>query len=283
MILLSCNQKNEIKLTQTDPTEQKILNFKDKLKSTKKSSEMIEVDSAVWYIEAALNYSYCEPAITELLKTDSVFVSVPISETNEINFNDVIVAYNDLSNGMNTILGQIPDENKKIQLADVSIVKNNTKTNSENFKLIIRIVWYPRPIPFNDTDYWHPMWGAGKCDIYERQGIEIDAGILIAQQASYRIPYLEPGYLTDVETQEFWGGDYPDYLWYAVLNSSTDACLSPEEMEHWSDQLFALANNNTPQDKMIIAYEVGGEIILSPSPYPHMHRASISYGIWHYN
>jgi len=245
---------------------------------------MLEVDSVTWYIEAALNYTYCEPAISSIISTDSVFVNVPVSESGKINFSDVVTAYNEFSSGMNNIFEQTPGDNKKIQLADISIVENNKKATGETYKAIIIIVWWPQPIPFNDTDYWYPIWGAGKCGDYEGQLIGRDGGKLIAEHAAQTIPSIEPGYITDVNILGFCDCDYPEYLWSDILYNPKQACLSPNEMQYWTDQLVALGINNTPSGKRVIAYQVDGTIVPSgQAPHLYSHYAEISYGIWHFD
>lgn len=272
-------------LNKTDPTEQKILAFKDKVesKSNQKSGEMLEIDSAVWYIEAALNYTYCDPGISNIINVDSVFVTVPVSESGEINFSNVVSAYNDFSSNLNNLVNQKADDDKKIQLADISIVENDD-INVKTLKLTTIITNFHHKMPegFYPNDYWHPIWGAGRCGDYEGEGIGCDAGIVIAQHAAQFINWPLFGYITDVSEIIFWGYENTEYLWGDVLYDYKDACLSPNELKYWTSKLVQLGNNNIPYRKRVIGYRLEGDVSLNQDPpYHFCHDAYISYGIWH--
>lgn len=289
LALISCNKENEIitELNEIDKTEQKILDFKDKIttKSNQKSEEIFEIDSVVWYIEATLNYTYCNPEVSDILNIDSVFINVPVSEDGIVTFSNVVNAYNDVYNGMNNIYNQTSGDNKKIQIADIEVVESNSKINGKTLKLttFISDFHYKLPEPFYPNDYWHPMWGDGKCGDYEGEGIGCDGGTEIARHAAQfiNLPFGS-GYITDVNTQVFYGYQYTEYLWGEDLNYSTDACLGPNELTYWRNKLIELGNNHIPTNKSVIGYSIEGRNSLNMDPpYYFYHNAYVSYGKWH--
>ena len=54
----------------------------------------MEKDSVIWYIEAALNYTYGNIKTSDVVGIDSFFVNIIVEETNQINFDQIIYAYN---------------------------------------------------------------------------------------------------------------------------------------------------------------------------------------------
>ena len=97
IIFTACNKDTSLteEVKNIDPTEQKILNFKEQMKSGDKSGETMSMDSAVWYIEAALNYTYCmytpnDPEISDVFQ-DTLIYNLS-SKSNDILFRLVIAA-----------------------------------------------------------------------------------------------------------------------------------------------------------------------------------------------
>jgi len=109
--------------------EQKIIHFQEKVISNKKTKEVVDVDSAVWYIEAALNYYYCEPKMVGEANLDSVYITLPINEKGKILFDAVSIAYLKFISSLN--------KRASIQLADVSVIETSKKQNEETFLLVI--------------------------------------------------------------------------------------------------------------------------------------------------
>ena len=288
LALISCNKENEIitELNEIDTTEQKILDFKDKItnKSNQKSEEIFEIDSVVWYIEATLNYTYCNPEVSDILNIDSVFINVPVSEDGNVTFSNVVNAYHDIYIGMNNIYNQTSGDNKKIQIADIEIIESNSKINGKTLKLttFISDFHYKLPEPFYPNDYWHPIFEAGKCGDYEGECIGCDGGSEIARHANQFIN-IPPGYITDITVKNFYSNYYSEYLWNEELSHYNDACLSPNDLEDWKNKLVELGGINIPYGKRIINYSIEDEVITGNTLNAYSHSAHISYGVWHSN
>jgi hypothetical protein len=128
----ACSKKSDLSVPKTtDPTSQKILNFKAKIETGNKSYETMSVDSAVWYVEAALNYTYDKPYRSEIMKYDSFFVTVPVSADGKISFSDAAEIQFDTE--LKTILTQNAGAETKLQVADISV--KNINGNTANMKL----------------------------------------------------------------------------------------------------------------------------------------------------
>jgi len=257
-------------------TEQKIQNFKVKLETGGKTDETLTLDSAVWYIEAALNYSYSDSYATEIIKVDSAFVSVPVSDNGTINFNHVVYAYNKLYGGLINIYTQTEGENLSIRLTDISLKAADNKSDEQTFKLTAVITkGVPTYSTFGVTDYWYPMFEKGKCDAYAGLCIGYDATSQLEQKANYDLRFAR-GYLTDIEYRYAGDGSYMDYLWQGGENE----CLSPSELNGLLANMKDLANILKPINKDIINYSVDYSIILGKQSFGS-HTVDITYGIWH--
>jgi len=273
-----------------DPTEERILNFKHKMIQNLKSSETLSLDSAVWYLEAALNYSYDEPSTAEIIKIDSVFINVPISENGTISFEDVTTAYNELDGGVNTIFNETAGTDLDLQVADVSL-KENTDTEA-TLQLTVAISdKLPNITSFGNDAYWHAGFLEGKCGIYEGQFVGRDATTELTRVAnnSKAIP-AQHGYFTNIVTTYYGGYEVgnEEYFFSAIgLLPAPDKtpCIQPNEMNHWLNQLKIFANIKKPANKMLITYRVILDFpTCSECEYWYLyHGAELSYGIWHSN
>ena len=132
VMMFSCNKESELKpveMTQDEIVLQRILDFKDNVEnpSNLKSGEMISIDSAVWYVEAALNYTYCiseEPVIEfNDVYTDSIVLVYEI-ENNEIEYYHAITLYNEIYNSLEDKSNSLDLEQKSIRMTDVEFTEN---------------------------------------------------------------------------------------------------------------------------------------------------------------
>ncbi len=147
----------EAKTIKIDPTEQKILDFKEKMKNPKKSDETMSIEDAVWNIEAALNYTYCivpKDKIGDGLafdtETSNLEFNVNVSN-NTISLVDAINSYNQMKDEIAVLLAEIKSEVKFIYLIDVEfeegkfIVRYTAKYSDGANKYLWDISddWYP--------------------------------------------------------------------------------------------------------------------------------------------
>jgi len=202
LVFNACEKNNEIiEQKGIDPTEQKILNFKEKMKTHTKSDELVSIDSAVWYIEAALNYTYCylipeELPETDAFEVDSFIVNIQTNQ-NRVNFTEIVDVYNDLQSQALENYNNFNGLNKYLSVMDIEL--------SEDMMSCKTIIQYK----FNDEKIllsgW--KWGIklGNCE-GQYEG-EKDASTEINRYL-YRI-YPQPapvsGYWTDI-TMPYYDG-----------------------------------------------------------------------------
>lgn len=185
-----------------------IKSFDEKMKRTFKSSEQIELDSAVWNIEALLNYSYSYPDSSA--KDFVVYKSnytMDIDANGMVAMGDVEVVYNQMEDSLNAQFNQIPCDIKHLRFSDVALdsVAGSTAyltlANGYGFNLILGMYY-----PFEEDDDWY--WGTdgeiigvpprGKCDGSE-VGVS-DGSNELAWRLNNPVPTTQATLYTDIET-----------------------------------------------------------------------------------
>ncbi len=220
----SCEKDKNLAETKTikiDPTEQKILDFKEKMKNPQKSDETMSIEDAVWNIEAALNYTYCivsEENVksgADLVKTVSMETENNYSGGN-ISINEVISIYNEMKNIMNAEFEETNSRVKFYTIADVKYENNvfilkallryiNSDKGSTGFYVI--------------THDWEWGYEFGRCD-GTCQGQDLLTEIV--KWINRNRPILANVYYTDV-SWEGWFVSYEPIL----LNHSDWTNLAP--------------------------------------------------------
>jgi hypothetical protein len=285
IIFTACNKDTSLtEQNQIDPTEQKILDFKEKMNIGDKSGETMTVEEAVWNIEAALNYTYNDFEGAELITIESVSIPVNVSESGEIEFSDVVEAYNILENSMIGIVGE-----NSMSMTDIEFIVNEEKSGETELEMTTIVKGgIPNLYTFGSTDYWHAIWEVGKCGAYSGQQVGKDAATQIEYKANLVRSAPVNGYITDVAWSPWYSGfesPYNQYLFYAGGSGDNliNTCLEPAEMNYWLNQLKSLANDYKPTGKEITGYEAFGDGYNSVGGgWGTAHFARISYGIFHY-
>jgi len=122
-------QKNEINSNKQqyfseDNTYYQILKFIEKTKT--KSSESLSLDSALWYLEAALNLNYTIVSDTGLRYTETYSNSLEFSieEKNSLPFSKISEIFDNLNNSIEKSLKSINFKNKQVLVVDGDIKDN---------------------------------------------------------------------------------------------------------------------------------------------------------------
>ncbi len=193
IVFSACKKDDAITEKEIDPTEQKILNFKAKMESGSKSGETMSIDSAVWYIEAALNYTYCyvpeEIPEVDMFKIDTFDVNTE-AVNEQISFNDIVDAYSQIEEFALLTFEEFNGMNKFLSAVDVEF-ENNIFTS-------IIMIEYKFQQNKGLVTGW--IWGLkyGSCDgqyLWEK-----DASTEIYRYTRNTYAQLErmPGYWTDI-------------------------------------------------------------------------------------
>jgi len=266
LLFASCKKDKTInEMKNTDPTEQKILSFKAKLQNPEKNNETMRIDSAVWYIEAALNYTYCDTAKTTA-GIDSFFVNITIDENNEINFNNIVNAYNQLNTDLQNTLG-----NNTMRLADVEFINNNNKSNEKQLKLtVVKTTTNLLSWNFGPDDNWYFSEKKGKCD---GTCIGNDAVTQLNKKANYSISYpVGDSYLTDIERLGYWNI-------YFIANANY--CCPYNQLNNWLNIGKSDVQQHKPTNKDIVNYEYWQDILTGDKTTTYGLTIWGHYGIWH--
>ena len=325
LMLSSCNKEKQNHIVQNSDEEiywtakdlkvqDLVLDFQDKIKNnTFKNGEIIEFDSAIWYLEALLNFNYST--------TDSSFSNLTIDTTFdlEILVNNEMVGFENVADAafameehMVTYLNNLPNTIKFIIVADVSVKQNDLKSGSKTLSVttsygldyINNPLCYPS---FGVNDYW--KWGrawandGGYC-AGPNQGQETSSDA--AEEIEYKInnpscyqqndgrTIISGVTIRNVDAWEYPNPDddqvdnyldclmfYNDDQYYPV-----DVCLDPTEMDFYmfgtldviDSELQAVLNQNPGETWEFIHINLVGDHFNYNNVTTYFHWADITYG-----
>lgn len=150
----------------------KLLKFKSELDSITSDSSYIStwnlsVDSSLWYFNAFINakYSFSTSNYTDFV-FDTLFINLGKDYTNQVNFNEMHVAYKNILSGLSETLSEINAENKELYfvfIGDVFVDHNELFVS-----VLIGVGIDPTPIPslwdpFGSNEEWWFGETAGDC------------------------------------------------------------------------------------------------------------------------
>jgi len=257
---------------QISPTERRILSFIDQMNSDLKTSGDYDVDSALWYVESTVNYTYGNGKIPyDSYSYDSIFITVEKTNS-KISSTDVSDFYDNLVDSLEVRYDDISATNKHMVFADVAIKEEDTR----EIEFIIRYGFthgttFTPTSSFGTDDHWYhdggPDGQGGYCGgQYNGTMTNWDAAMKIAQHVRY-VTALPSGrfYYTDIVNTLImpWGltvllelgvDDYCDYedpddpvpndnmmdyfLFFCsnqYITVNVHDCLIPNEMNHYLD------------------------------------------------
>ena len=306
-IFVSCSKQEQTELTGSSPEisqskadiliENKIRDFKSKLEHLRenpqlKSGETMTVDSVVWYVEAALNYTYARAGIPfDRIIRDSAKITIPVNNQGVL-LADVDLAYQQVKDSLSAKYHAIASEDKSLMMVDIEAVTaadNSTELHVKaGFAEGNGVYGYGL---FGSTDYWYWGRGIGKCGPYIGQNIGEDA----STQLNYRINHpisVYPGgtYFTDEETLGYFDPwDYPDpnnpYGYYRLfafeysVPPTEEPCLYPDEMNYYLyEGVVYIMEDNKPAGKKLVSGEVIYDFFCGIA---YCHRTEYTYGILH--
>jgi len=270
-------------------TAQQIQSFKQKMFSNLKNGEDMQVDSAIWYLEAALNLTYARADNTrEIINLDSATVTVPLTQNNTIFFSDIALAYTNLVDSLSLHYHAISGE-KGVVFTDLAVIE--LADNNVVIKMTDMITTSSNTgfSGFGPDDYWRWGCNGGKCD---GTMMPWDAALKLAQHANMGDCVLPISCYTSVEqSPEIYPSDVPTdenpfgyflYLLYAAggLNPPVSHCLSPDAMNYYLEGLKTIADMYKPAGKQTIKYYCQSDVLVCDEGYwYHIHRAHIIYGV----
>lgn len=307
------NQEQEVLWTAEDV---KITNaihyFQNKVKNnTFKSGETLGIDSALWYIEAMLNYNYSTPDSSFVnLTMDTTFIYDLAVVDEEVSYDEVAAAAFAMEQHIIDYYNQMPNAIKFIIATDVSLrqdgFKNGINTLSITTGYGSEYVDNPTVYtPFGANDYWMYGEDMGGCEI--NMATESDAAQEIAYKINNPNAVISPPYGTYIAQVVMLNGlhaaDYPndedeipndnmmDYLMYYQAPSldypnSFHYCLSPIEMNFYLQgtldvvhmELQSILDNHPNENWEFLSINLEGLLEMYNYESYLVHIADISYG-----
>src|SRR6056297_1564078 len=169
LAIFSCTDSETLDSPEVQTKDQIVVNnimkFLDDIQEVRlhpetKSSDAISIDSAVWYIEAAINYTSTNPISSK----DSKFNKKAYSQNVPVNNGEI--SYADIQNVYDTFLDSIEtiQDVNEIYIADIFIDGNNGSSVKLNLALGITTSSTKSSITRPTTYDWYWAGLAGRCD-----------------------------------------------------------------------------------------------------------------------
>lgn len=259
-----------------------IMNFLDKVEFerqgvTQKNNEFMSIDSAVWYIEAAINYTNTEPVSSPNVEVSFYTVEVPTEESNGIiNMSEIQIIYDLFQSNIDNIIAVEEDINK-IFIADVYLPE--TKSTATTFTMTIGVEKGLKTY-FPVLHDWHWGLGLGRCD-GSGLGVGTDAADIINSRIN-QVIVVPPAsaFWTDVECFEMIGQN--DGLFEYYETTSTTHCITSQAITNYIGVVETYITNHCPSGKQV-SYRYFYDDVLPIMPgFEGLHRCDIRYGIIRY-
>ena len=269
-----------------------IENFKGKMEFDLKSGESISLDSAVWNMEATLNYDYADPdSASALFITRKSVYTLDIDANEFVTLTDVQTVYDLMEDTLEMQFLDLINTVKIIVMCDVSVDSTDSNkaylTLTNGFGLDLPTQYDP----FDEDDDW--IWGtisgplAGKCD-----GSDSTSDGSNELQKRLNNPLLVPGeqiFYTDIETPERTGEDFLDEngapRLYVGWDYPQHNCLDNDTLTYYLWQSDEIIHNYSsegglrPANKSFVSLEIIDTMIYKSGGYTkHLHYYKVTYG-----
>ena len=298
-------------------TTKKILIFKDKMEKAKqgfyneKSGDgMVGIDSAEWYLEAAINYTY------DLANEGNAKITWRSKTTTITLNNDEEVDLLQLAEAYDLLITDMVGEGEYLFIADISTKDDGNKAGSIEVLLTTGTAQASAPPPppgninfdsywhwngdwkyLDDGEVWNPFVGSGYCDPPNNQIINNKAASDILQTHNSPSIAIQPGqYWVDVtdflihpadpeyhESNEIWFEFDNDYLlentgggefeWLIYKNETTndDPCMSPTEMDFYINHgVQILAERLRPENSVFSGIITSPDAVWGPPGFDNI-------------
>lgn len=242
---------DEVYWTQEDlKIQNQILNFQEKVKNNNfKNGETITLDSAIWYMEAGINFSYCftdTSIMNEII--DTVFFELQVSN-DEVLISSIQEAYQNVEESVIQNLNGMNSDHAIAFLSDFSIIDNDLKTDTKTAQVVTIYgietnPAYPGSSCYGDYEFTSPMHFTNAAAIFQNyinnpQCPQIAYDYVTNIEWRYVAPnqtnydYLNP----DDTTPE---DNYFDYLFFYQYEwwPNDHETMSADELNFYFDQIY---------------------------------------------
>nr|NQU91908.1 hypothetical protein [Bacteroidota bacterium] len=287
LIMISCKKENTDTPEMGNPennVETLILNFKNKLENHLKDGTVYSADSAVWYVEALLNYTYgFATAQYCTFENDSVDIILNTNGNNGYSIQELAEVYEYLEEN---VLANKP-EGTYIFAIDVSLTVNNNTTTFYAGTGYAKQLFSNFKSAEDTSGYW--FWGEmlGMCGPDYGLYVGTDASDIIEALVNSTADYE---YFTNIEFHLVFHTSYydsnfpftssdPTLLPYRLFaNQDTiDFCLSPTHINYYSGNNGALyvVRDKKPANREFAYCNFGTATMV---PNTDIHVIGIFYG-----
>ena len=267
-----------------------------------KSGGFIDVDEAIWNLEAAMNYMYADiPEQFGDTQKDSLEFTLAVNNSGFCSEGDLSVLYKN----MNIAIQAYCDTLYEFQLLAVKITADKYAVSPIAVKAY---VIKGKPLyswEFGTTDWWH-SYRKGRCENYEGLNTNRQSAKEIQKKVNASItPFAYPIYFTDIDSVWILTTPNPnwdsiafphrrlmDRYYYIYYNvdfdpSFPDNCLSPDDMNFFTSNMISFINSSDykPAGKTLM-FVTGAQSIRCGNPNKrelHEYHALLKafYGIPH--
>lgn len=279
-----------------------------------KSSETVNADSALWLLEATINYSHAFPnEYYEEMQTEDLTLTVPKNIDGTVDMDMVIQKYDEMKGDITTVYNGVNYTYKGLVLVDLTETSQTSTELTMNVQTVTGEKGTPPPPPvngpFTEVDDWWYGDNVGYC--YAPYTVIDDAANQLFQATLSLVP--EPNgtyYFIDEYTFDVSGGD-PDlrrpnddednyldyYLYYSIegdqvipFNTDEMLCVEYQEMNNYysfmNNMMFnVLPNHYLPNVIGLYGYSIVSLNSIEDHDYTdedytyYYHEAEFTYGI----
>ncbi|MEZ5084662.1 MAG: hypothetical protein R2750_14665 [Bacteroidales bacterium] len=278
-----------------------------------KSGETVSADSALWLLEATINYSHAFPnEFYEELLAEELTLVIPKNEDGEVDMQVLTQKYDEMRGDITTLFYNSSFENKGLILVDLTDISQTGDEMTLGLEIIIgdRGGTEPPPVgsgPFGEVDDWWYGEDYGYCDDHS---VFDDAANRLWNEAKELVPDPNGNYyfineftFTISGGQPFFQRDEtPDnlldyYLYYSIEGEQgipfveqETLCVEYAEMNAYYTYLNALMFDVLPNDYLPDVYDKYGYSVESfnnledikmniPPKTKYYHEAEFTFGI----
>jgi len=277
-----------------------IKQFDEKIKSTLKTGERIEVDSAVWNMEALQNYTYANPdtAVKDFVTIKTNYL-IDIDTYGTVLLSDVQFVYSQMATQLLVDYNSIESDEKVVRYADVALdsIVGSTAYLSTTLGFGFNWIMGGYYWGFDEDDDW--LWGTlgqelgspplGKCD-GTQVGVS-DGSDELQWRLNNPLVVLNGNYIfTNLETpwakgEDFQNEDFEPRL-YMGWNYPENNCLTNDTLTYYLLESHDIINTYDyegglrPPNKSFISLQIVDDLKYLPNYMgQHYHLYKVTYGI----
>jgi hypothetical protein len=272
--------------------ERLILDFKARLDATLKEGTTYAADSAVWYVEALLNYEMANNAhnFAELkFYRDSILLN---GANGEFAIEELNAAYSYFNSLIAGILEQSEYPSLHTDFVHISLKETGLKTFSNVLEITV-CTGISTPINyelFGEDEDWYWGYNLGACG--DNQSPEVtDAAKKLEYKFNRPLSVGPSGYFTSIENIEVDGDAYYDennpgpwcnamiFNYQPLQAPPDDPCLESEELDYYLSKFDFIKNDNKPSGKDFKSVDVFEDIIPNMGVPNYFHKYKLFYGV----